>query len=70
MDDQAFPAEPWKNASPVGIGLSQVPHGAWALARAEPRGPTAVPLPLGEGAQAGSHPEARAPATPAAPTLQ
>lgn len=28
MDDQAFPAEPWKNASPVGIGLSQVPHGA------------------------------------------
>lgn len=29
MDDQAFPAEPWKNASPVGIvGRSQVPHGA------------------------------------------
>jgi len=27
-----LPAKPWKKASPFGIGQSQVPPGAWALA--------------------------------------
>lgn len=53
-----LPAKPWKKASPFGIGQSQVPPGAWALAEQSHQVPQpSSPGGVGGGgrAQAGSH---------------
>lgn len=81
--DPRLPAESWKKASPVGIGQSQVPQGAWAsaeLSHQVPQTPHPPPGPAqpspGGGVGGGHRQEVierlgpLPPQLPAAPSLQ